>query len=73
MQTTIRFLRPNIYGRPVGYIDNQMSYGVHDVLVMRGIAEFVNSAPADAELPQIDTDTQETERRPRRSKQKETV
>lgn len=77
MISAIRFLRPNIYGRPVGFIDTQMNYGVHELLVMRGIAEFVNNgsaSPSDAgQVPQVEPDFQETERRNRRGKQKETV
>jgi len=73
MESTIRFLR-QYRGRSVGSFDSLMGYGVHDALVRRGVAEFYHSAtPAPAESnPQVETDTQDQERRGRRSKQKET-
>lgn len=73
MNSTIRFKRP-YRGREVGSTDSLMGYGVHDALVRRGVAEFCHSAaPAPAEaIPQVEPDTQDQERRGRRSKQKET-
>lgn len=41
MHSSIRFLRLNRYRHPIGSIDSTMGYGVHDALVMRGIAEWV--------------------------------
>lgn len=43
--STIRFLKPNLYRKAIGETDSQMSYGVHDTLVRRGIAEFVDELP----------------------------
>lgn len=65
MNTTIRFLRPNRYGKPVNALDSQMGYGVHQLLVQRGIAEFVRE-PEPVESEPV------RERKPRRSKETET-
>ncbi len=43
MTSTIRFLR-SYHRREIGSIDTGMGYGVHDTLVRRGIAEFVQEA-----------------------------
>lgn len=43
MDSTIRFKRM-WRAKPVGTVDTQMGYGVHQLLVQRGIAEFVEAA-----------------------------
>ena len=43
--STVRFLRSNRFRKEIGQLDSQMPYGVHDALVMRGIAEWVDKSP----------------------------
>lgn len=73
MQTMIRFKHP-FNGRAVGSTDTLMGYGVHDTLVQRGIAEFIDSAipviAAGISEPQLSSETF-SERKPRRSFKKE--
>lgn len=63
MNTAIRFLRfdPR-YRRPAGYIDRQMGYGIHQMLVQRGVAEFVDETASAAPISEPSRD-----RKPRRS------
>lgn len=48
MNSTIELLRV-WRGKPVGTIDRQMGYGVHDTLVRRGIARFISEPIATVE------------------------
>lgn len=74
MNSTIRFKTINRYGRAIGSIDTDMGYGVHQALVQRGIAEFVEvpvaaaviTAPEASADNHTETDNQR-ERKPRRS------
>ena len=75
--STVRILRSNRFGKPVGYIDSQMTYGVHDTLVNRGIAEWIDKSPitsAAISVPvlsaPVETETTR-ERKPRRFSSKE--
>ena len=40
--STIRFVKLNRMRRPIGSLDSELGYGVHDTLVQRGIAEWVS-------------------------------
>ena len=65
--STIRFVKPNRYRRAIGELDSQLTYGVHDTLVVRGIAEWVDQSPvtvAAISEPVLQT---EPHRKPRRS------
>ncbi len=42
--STVRFLR-EYRRRPIGSFDSGYPYGVHDTLVLRGIAEWVDKSP----------------------------
>lgn len=63
MQSTIRFLIPNRYRKAIGEMDSKMAYGIHQALVMRGVAEWVHnpfsvaviSQPGAAEQIPVDT------------------
>lgn len=76
MNSRIRFLRTNRYRRPVGSQDTDLGYGVHELLVMRGIAEFVHDVPlgvAAISEPQLSSEELSSERKSRRSSKKECV
>ncbi len=72
--STIRFLRPNRYRKAIGEIDSQLTYGVHDTLVVRGIAEWVDQSPeviAAISEPVLSEPKPVRERKPLRSFTKE--
>lgn len=71
MNTTIRFLRM-YQGRPVGALDSAMGFGVHDALVRRGIAEFVEEELVSAAVsePQLSSESK-GERKSRRRYERE--
>ena len=68
--STIRFVKPNRYRRAIGELDSQLTYGVHDTLVVRGIAEWVDQSPvtvAAISEPVLAIPQTEPHRKPRRS------
>jgi len=62
-QAAIRFKKINRYRRAIGSIDTQMGYGVQHELVQRGIAEWVDTAPAASTAGDI-----EQAQKPRRTR-----
>ena len=74
--SVIRFKTINRYRRAIGDLDDQLTYGIHDTLVMRGIAEWVDQSPT-ATIPEAlvpgrqVTEEPSRERRPRRFHPKE--
>lgn len=68
----IRFLKPNRYRKKVGDTDSQMTYGVHDALVMRGVAEWVDQSPITVSaISEPVLSEKEPARKPRRFSPKE--
>lgn len=66
MQTAIRFKRLNRYRKPIGAIDTQMGYGVHEALVSRGIAEWVEQPIVASGISEPVAVTTETPKRRQR-------
>ncbi len=71
--SVVRFLRP-YRRREIGHTDAQMTYGMHDALVVRGIAEWIDKSPliGAAITEPVLTESETTrDRKPRRFSPKE--
>lgn len=74
--SVVRFLRP-YRRREIGQTDGQMTYGMHDALVVRGIAEWVDksfltgAAISEPVLSESVPSESEPARKPRRFSSKE--
>jgi hypothetical protein len=69
--SVIRFKTINRYRKSIGDLDDQLTYGIHDTLVMRGIAEWVDQSPTGAIAKPEVSEEAPRERRPRRFHPKE--